>query len=249
MFKRILSLVAPEEESPIWLMAIIISGIFLGAGTMVYFYYFGTGLGRFEATAYDPRENSTPVRLEVGGTLFAVPINYTRNRHSRRAAVLDYIELHALLPALTPYQKINADEFLRTDVTSLLLLINVRKVRDKIPEQQFFNIVYQPYIIGSGEVRPDGLQSFSFTDQSPYADKQIFRALLTGTSEQRQTPPFFLCDKTDAPSPSCESRFPLGQTARVSYRFKRAYLKDWETLNAAVKELIRSFRVAARTMN
>ena len=248
MIKRILSRAVPEHEWPIWVVPLIVSVVFFCAGAIVYMSYFGTGLGRFEATAYHPRASDRPVRLEVGGTLFAVPINHTRNRHSRRARVLSHIELHALLPNLTPYHPGNADEFLRTDTTSYLLLINVRAVDEDMPQEQFFDIVYRPYIVGSGDVGTDGLQSFGFAEGSPYGSKQIFRALPTGTLEQRRAPPIFICDKPQAASPSCESRFPLGQTARVSYRFKRAHLQDWETIDASVKELIRSFRAAARTI-
>ncbi|MGI9440324.1 MAG: hypothetical protein ACR2OT_05025 [Parvibaculales bacterium] len=253
MIKRILLHSIPEHEWPVWLVPAVILMVFLLSGIIAYFYYFGAGFGRFDGTTYRPVSNRTLAKVEVGGTLFAIPQNFTRNRNSRRADVLEHIELHALLPNLIGYDKMLAEEFLRTDTTSSLLLLNIRAIDEKMPEKQRFDAIYAPYILGNGDSdsKQDGLQNFRFADNSPYFNKQIFRAIATGTNdkigEQNTLPPVFLCDKPNIASPTCESRFPLGQTARVNYRFKRIYLQDWKKIDAAVKELIRNFRAAART--
>ena len=59
----------------------------------------------------------------------------------------------------------------------------------------------------------------------------------------------FVCDKLEKPSPNCQSRFPLGRTAEVSYSFKRSRLGDWQNIDNGVKDLIKSFRTAARIQN
>lgn len=248
MLKRIMSRAVPEHEWPIWWIPLTVSLAFVLASIAAYWHYFGPGIGRFNATAYRPAQSSAPVRLEVGGTLFAIPMHYTRNSHSRQADVLEHVELHAILPSLTPYDETNAEQFLRTDMGSPLVLINIRAVQQEMPEKQVFKAIYAPYIRGGGVVRDDGLQGYQFNGNSPYSDKEIFRALPTGSAERRQAPPIFICDRSDLTAPTCESRFALGETARVSYRFKRVHLKEWETIDASIRELIRNFRAAARTI-
>jgi hypothetical protein len=41
----------------------------------------------------------------------------------------------------------------------------------------------------------------------------------------------------------------LGRSAEVSYLFKRRHLSDWQSIDAKVKDLIKSFRSAARIIN
>ena len=105
----------------------------------------------------------------------------------------------------------------------------------------------RPYLAGGGTVRDDGLQGYGFRPDAPYAKKEIFRALSEGTREEREAAPLFICDRVETPSPACESRFDLGNKAQASYRFKRTYLDNWETIDRQVKDKIRNFRAAART--
>ena len=259
MIKRILLQSVPEHEWPVWSIPASILAVFLLSGAVAYFYYFGSGFGLFDGTAYRPTSQRALVKLEVGGTLFAIPQNFTRNRNARRSTVQDHIELHVLLPNLIGYDKTLAKEFLRTDAASTLLLLDIRVANQEIPEKQIFDAIYAPYIVSNGakddndkqgvaQTAISSLQSFAFAENSPYFNKQVFRSRANSTARQRVLLPVFLCDKASLASPTCESRFPLGQTARVSYRFKRAYLQDWEKIDAAVKELIRNFRAAARTL-
>ena len=74
----------------------------------------------------------------------------------------------------------------------------------------------------------------------------LFRALPVGPRTKRLAPPLFICDSVDTPKPTCESSYDLGRTAQASYSFKRAYLSDWETIDSRIRDMIRSFRAAAR---
>lgn len=247
MIKRILSRAVPEEEWPVWALPFYILLAFLVSGGLAYLFYFGPNMRDISGLSYAPTADAARVRVDVGGTLFAVPAHYTRNRQSRRDTPLQHAEFHALLPDLTPWRSDNAEAFLRTDAESALLIINIRAADRTLAPEKIFETIYQPYIENGGEVRDDGLQGYGFRNDAPYATKEIFRALTAGSREDREAAPLFICDRIETTAPTCESRFDLGNKAQASYRFKRKYLSDWENIDRQVKDKIRNFRAAARS--
>ena len=249
MIKRLLSRAVPEHEWPVWALPTIVLGGFVLSSFLFYLFYFGPGIRDLQGLAYAPTEDSGRVRIEIGGTLFSVPAHYTRNGRSRRGGTLDHASLHALLPNLEPWREDRAEAFLDVGIASNLLIVNIGAVTSEMPEERIFKAIYQPYIDGSGQVNDDGLQSFSFRSDSPYANKQIFRGLKTGSAAERQRPPLFLCDDAQHENPRCESRFNLGNSAQVSYVFKRVHLAQWERIDRDIRETIRGFRAAARRQN
>ena len=249
MIKRLLSRAVPEHEWPVWLLPLSILAAFVLSGLIFYATYFGPGLQDIQGISYRPTDDAARVKVEVGGTLFAVPAHFTRNGQTRRGVELTHAELHALLPDFLPWQRDLAEQFLRTDGQSQLITITLRGISRAMPETQIFQALYKPYLSGPGRVRDDGLQAFSFRTDSPYRQKQIFRALPSGSQESRDKAPLFICDMPDVPDPTCESRFDIGNTAQASYRFKRAHLPNWAVTDQRIKDLIRNFRAAARTVN
>lgn len=248
MIKRVLSRAVPEDEWPIWIFPFTMLLAFIISGVLAYLFYFGPGMRDISGLAYAPTDDAARVQVDIGGTLFAVPAHYTRHRQTRRGHAVTQASFHALLPDLAPWHKENADAFLNTGAESHLLMINIRASERTLAPEAVFDTIYKPYIAGGGgDVRADGLQGYRFRDDAPYAQKEIFRALTTGTREAREAAPLFICDRADSPSPNCESRFDLGKKALASYRFKRAHLSDWEIIDRQVKDKIRNFRAAARS--
>lgn len=247
MLKRILSRAIPEHEWPVWILPATLFAAILSCSLLVSFIYFGPGLDIIRGASYLPSSSSDRVRVEVGGTLFAIPAHYTRSRQARRAGLMEHIDLQALGPELVPYRQDLAADFLSTDETSALIIISLRSGTDALPERRRFDAIYKPYLRGTGTVDDNGLQVFTFKQDGPYAGKQLFRGLPLGAREKRLAPPLLLCDAPDMAGAQCESRFALGGTAQVSYRFKRHILPQWEELDANIRALIRNFRAAART--
>ena len=249
MIKRLLSRAVPEHEWPVWRLPLAVLAVFALSTAIVYFLFFGPGVRDLQGLSISPTADPARVRVEVGGTLFAVPAHFTRNGQTRRGTELQYAELHALLPDMQPWSEAQAEEFLRTDKTSQLVAITLRAAGRELAEERMFDALYKPYIAGAGAVGDAGLQNFRFVGTSPYAGKEIFRGLNTGPREAREKAPLFLCDLAEHPNPVCESRFDIGTAAQASYLFKRVYLKDWERIDRSIRDMIRNFRTAARTQN
>ena len=249
MIKRLLSRAVPEHEWPIWSVPAFVLAGFLLSTALFYLIYFGPGIRDIQGVAYAPTAQQDRIKFEIGGTLFSVPAYYTRDGRTRRGGALPHASLHALLPDIEPWRTELSEVFLDTSKTSRLLTVTIRSVQRDIAEDRLFEALYQPYIDGAGQVTNDGLQAFSFRTNSPYGRKQIFKGLPKGSSSDRAQAPLYICDTVDHNNPICESRFDLGNSAQVSYTFKRAHLSGWETVDRNLKELIRNFRAAARRQN
>ncbi|MDA9230782.1 hypothetical protein OAI46_00515 [Alphaproteobacteria bacterium] len=249
MIRRILSRAVSQDEWPIWVLPIAMVAGFVLASSLIYWVYFGPGLSALGGQNYQPSQDTQALRIEVGGTLFAIPASYTRNTASRRTPLSDEIGLHALLPDFETYTSDNQAAFLRADDASPLLLITIHALNHDLPVIRRFEALYAPFIVSeTGTVETD-LQRFEFRQDTPYRHQEIFRALPTGSLADRAKAALFVCDKLEKPSPNCQSRFPLGRTAEVSYSFKRSRLGDWQNIDNGVKDLIKSFRTAARIQN
>ena len=246
MFMSKMSRIFPEGEGPVWRLFFVGLGVFFIAIIIGLWLSLKPNVLQNKYEAYQPIDDGYRVRVEVGGTLFSIPAHYTRSAQTRSQKVQSFVELHALLPDLKPYSRKLDKEFLRIDATSPLVIITLRASERPLPERRIFEDVLTPFISGAGQVRDDGLQLFRFKPASPYASKELFRALPVGPRTKRLAPPLFVCDSVQTPKPTCESNYDLGRTAQASYSFKRAYLSDWETINSGIRDMIRSFRAAAR---
>ena len=76
---------------------------------------------------------------------------------------------------------------------------------------------------------PYGLKQYRFRADSGYHDQDLF------VSETDKAPMIFLCNKPgpDTPSPNCLRDTSLDGTIGFSYRFKRAELAQWKTIDSA----------------
>lgn len=246
MLKSKMSRIFPEGEGPVWRLFFFGLAVFIAAILIGLWLSLKPNALQNKYEAYQPTDDGYRVRVEVGGTLFAIPAHYTRSAQTRSQKAQNFVELHALLPDLKPYSRELDKEFLRIDAASRLVIITLRASERPLPERRIFEDMLSPFVLGSGDVRDDGLQLFKFQPDSPYAGKELFRALPLGPRAKRLAPPLFICDTVDTPSPTCESSYDLGRTAQANYSFKRAYLSDWETIDGGLRDMITSFRAAAR---
>jgi hypothetical protein len=81
------------------------------------------------------------------------------------------------------------------------------------------------------------LRQYAFRADSGYHDQDLF----VGTGSQG--PIVLLCTKlaSDIPSPNCLRDLPLRTGLALSYRFKRAQLSQWRTMDTRIQALLDGF--------
>ena len=86
---------------------------------------------------------------------------------------------------------------------------------------------------------PFGLKAYAFRADSGYHSQELFYGMTeTGAVA-------LICDKADdsTPSPNCLRDLPLADGLALSYRFKRAHLKQWREIDKGARTLIAAFAV------
>ena len=150
------------------------SAAFLLSGVLFYLFYFGPGIRDLQGLAYAPTDDGGRVRLRLAAHCFPC-------RRIIRAMAAPGAAARLTMPACMLAARVSARgamtapmRFLIQRHLSELLTINIRATTSEMPEERIFNAIYRPYIAGSGEVTDEGLQSFAFRSDSPYARNRFF---------------------------------------------------------------------------
>ncbi len=127
MLKSKMSRIFPEGEGPVWRLFFFGLAVFIAAILIGLWLSLKPNALQNKYEAYQPTDDGHRVRVEVGGTLFAIPAHYTRSAQTRSQKAQNFVELHALLPDLKSYSRELDKEFLRIDAASRKVIITSRE--------------------------------------------------------------------------------------------------------------------------
>jgi hypothetical protein len=219
----------------IFMATLVLCAIFL-------YYYVGPSVEDFSGNTPSPAITEEPVRVEIGGVVFAPAANYTVYPRARRGGARDEVVLYALWPTMNGYTPAQRREFIENAPDTRRIDIVISKRSSMFNEADRFERLYLPQTVDPRGVRtPYQLTKFTFKDQrsnvptNGYADTELF----VGADANGATAAVFCFkEKEDVHSPECWREYEYGDTIEVSYRFKRPYLPEWRALDAAVQEFI-----------
>lgn len=246
MVKRLLGKVV-EEEWPIWSLFIAFMAMLAIAMLVVLLMFFGPSLRDLRGESFDPTALTNEVRLEIGGTLFAIPANYTRYGGDRHAGVAEHVELHALLPDLSGYQSDKDSEFRSMSASSNLILMALVPIEDKLTPSSMRDQLYLPQIAYFETADPNGLKKGVFKEESVYRGDLFYMPI--GQINDAEMSPFYLCRQEQNESQWCSGRIRIGQTAQVLFRLPLNQMSQWQVINQKLTSLLKDFRAEARRIN
>jgi hypothetical protein len=258
MIKRLLSQSITEEEWPIWRIVVFIGAIIVAATIYFLIYFFGPTISDIRGTSLSPTTNRDTITVEVGGTLFSIPANYTRYGRDRRAQARDQLELHALYPRLEGYSNRKAEVFAALDGKEPVILISIRSADASLSADKLLEQIYLPATKGEEINQAFNLDWSNFRADSHYEGAQLYRqnkqtADQTGSDPRNNNyrlkkprRPYFICQMDTRNIEWCRGQLQIGQTAIAFYRFPKAYLEKWEKIDAGLQTLLSNFRANAR---
>lgn len=219
----------------IFMATLVLCAIFL-------YYYVGPSVEDFSGNTPSPAITEEPVRVEIGGSIFAPPANYTVYPRARRGGVRDEVVLYALWPTMNGYTPAQRKEFIENAPDTRRIDITISKRTSMFNEAERFERLYLPQTVDPRGVRtPYQLTKFTFKEQranvptNGYADTELF----VGNDESGATAAVFCFkEKDDVTSPECWRELEYGNNIEVSYRFKRPYLPEWRALDDAVQRFV-----------
>jgi len=227
------------KERPAWIIPLLVlSGVLIFSGIFLY-YYFGPTSG--EILGRDPRASAADQNIEiiVGNKRFMVPEHYTRYPNQRAGGRQDVLDMHALLPGLTPWSPEQQEAFNDNSARSNVVYFSLRQTATPLNSVRRFKTIYSKYLSAKEpEAGPDGLRLFAFDGESGYAGQDL---LVGKDGEERMT--LILCDRRGplVESPNCTRSLLLGPSLELGYRYKRSHLEDWRAIDKAVLSLALGF--------
>ncbi|MAW79601.1 MAG: hypothetical protein CMI63_05140 [Parvularcula sp.] len=219
----------------IFMATLVLCAIFL-------YYYVGPSVDDFSGNTPSPAITEEPVRVEIGGIVFAPAANYTVYPRARRGGARDEVVLYALWPTMNGYAPAQRKEFIENEPDTRRIDIVISKRSSMFTEAERFERLYLPQTVDPRGVRtPYQLTKFTFKDQrsnvptNGYADTELF----VGADANGGTAAVFCFkEKEEITSPDCWREYEYGETIEVSYRFKRPYLPEWRAIDAAVQKFV-----------
>jgi hypothetical protein len=169
--------------------------------------------------------------ITVGGTLFDVPRDAVRVGVQRRSGDQERIDLAFQYPSLTPpapQAPVTAETAEQAPVAIDRIFVTVAAHNGEMAPAERVRTIYPRYLDPFQQETHDGLTRAGFRDGSPYHHEDMF-----GDAGGK-----FLARCTrDAVTPgTCTSERRVGG-ADMTFRFPRAWLKDWRDVTVAIEQL------------
>lgn len=222
----------------IFVTTIILCVIFL-------YHYVGPDVEELQGNKPRPTISDEIVQLAIGETTFNVPANYTVFPRARRPGDRDSVILYASWPRMEGYVPARRSDFVENAFNSRRIDITIRKKGTPFTEEQRLEILYFPNVNErEGAPYDFGLTRYSFkkggalesAPASGYANKE----LLIARDESGDVAALFCYQgkKDDVVPPECYREFDFNDRVSVKYRFKRAYLAEWQRIDSRVHEFV-----------
>jgi hypothetical protein len=223
-----------------WLIPVAVFFVTACFSALVLAYYFAPDPGGLGIELPAPIDSTRPVDLSVGETRFRIPANYLPLASTRKGGQAESIPISVLFPELSGHTLATADAFADDGPNSRVIAVALRGALPPVSEDDRLARIYLPQVTDKGGAAgPYGLRQYSFRADSGYHMQELF----VGRSDSGTV--LLLCTRTDsaAAAPNCMRDTGLAPGLSMSYRFRRASLKDWREIDAKMRALIERFEV------
>jgi hypothetical protein len=228
----------PAKQRSGWLVPLVVFFVTACLSALVLAYYFAPSPPGLTQEQPAPTDAIREVALSVGAMRLHVPANYILMASARKGGAVKDLAMIAMLPDLKGYTLGAAQDFTANAPDSRVVAFTLKSGQMLLPEQERLERIYLTQVENpKGQPGPYGLRQYAFRADSGYHDQD----LLVGTGDAGTVA--LLCAKLapDVVSPSCLRDLPLGNALALSYRFKRAQLSQWRTIDSGVRALIGGF--------
>jgi hypothetical protein len=221
-----------------WILPLAVFLVTAVLSALVLLYYLAPTPSSLGKEQVAPTALNQIVHIQIGKAALAIPANYIQRASAREGGARNDVALFALLPDMRGWSEGEAWKFASNASDSSVLYFLIREEPLNLTEQNRLDRIYMAYVVNpGGNPGPFGLTHYIFRDDSGYHGEDLF----VGHTETGIA--VFRCVKLSqqVPSPSCMRDINFGNGVAVSYRFKRAFLSRWQTIDANTSKLLASF--------
>lgn len=228
----------PAKRRSGWLIPLAVFFVTACLSALVLAYYFAPTPPGLAQEQPAPTDANRPVELALGSMHLRIPANYILLASARRGGAMNELALIAMLPDFQGYTLGAAQDLTANAPDSRVIGIMLKGDQVLLPEQERLERIYLTQVENpNGQPGPYGLRQYAFRADSGYHDQDLF----VGSGPQGLM--VLLCTKlaSDIPSSNCLRDMPLDGGLALSYRFKRAHLPQWRTIDTRIHALMDSF--------
>jgi len=186
-----------------------------------------------------PRWPDVPVTLDapslpivIAGVNFNIEPAAIRRAIQRRPGTEDRVDLAYLWPSLTPPDPRAKPSVGQPADPNRRLFVTITSGETTLPIMSRVNEIYPRYLVAEPAAGPPGLTLRGFRDGTPYQGEELVF--------EQDKPAHFLarCTRKGVVNTgNCLLERRIGN-ADITFRFPRAWLKDWKSVGAGVDKLL-----------
>ncbi len=185
-----------------------------------------------------PSKDVAPVIARVGEDVFKIPQNVIRKQRQRLGGVQKRLDLLVQWPSMTGYSDDREIQFNNPKAINGLVFISVLPRESAPSTTHLYRNIYTGFIEKQDRRGPNGLNAWNFHTGFGY-DGEVLYA-------QRGEPeaPFAIrcfIDTVPHVAASCIRDIYYGNSVLVRYRYSRAMLREWYSIEAAVRQTLDTY--------
>ncbi len=183
------------------------------------------------------------VKIKMANTQLAIPENVIRRESQRQAGSHVAIDLYFQWPSLKGYTEKDANLFENTQNLGKLVFVTLTKEKTTNTPEQRLEGLYKRFFIKDPWRGPQGLIGHSLDPSSGYNHEDIFYArnnnnlFITRCLQEQEA-------RQSGVLPTCLYDFNLTQNIKVTIRFHRNLLKDWQKIDRKIKTYLNGLILA-----
>ncbi len=220
------------RERPSWLPPLVLFGITaaLGAGILAILLWPRVA----ELVWPSSTESVKLVRVDLSGAALDVPQNLIARPSARGGGRTEELALLGLLPDMAGFSAEEAEAFSDHSGGSRLVRVTLRRPAEPKTERERFEAIYARQLDPSVPAMPAGdLKLVAFAPDGGYRDRRLY------LRDEGDDFAAIVCARAGATGAgdAC-ARTVLVGGIEATYEFRDGRLKDWRTIDAAVKGLV-----------
>ena len=183
----------------------------------------------------------SPVAVTVGSEPLVIPANLIRSPTDRRGGLVTAMDLLVHWPSLDGFSEERAELFRDGSPDAPLIYVTITEAETPLDAMKRLTDIYGLYFTGPAFPGPGHLVGRHMKAESPYRDEIVY-------FEPRVAEPYIvrcLAEETEEIPATCIREVNIGHGLTMLYRFNRAWLSDWRTMDDRLRRLVSQFFKAA----
>jgi len=179
----------------------------------------------------------SPVSIDIGTEHLVIPANLIRFPADRRGGLVTAVDLVLLWPSLDGFSEERAAAFRDGASEAPLIYVTIAEAETPLDSTARLDTLYSRYFVGPALEGPAALTGHAMDPESAWRGEIVY--FETGKDE-----PFVvrcLAEESVHMPATCIREVNIGSGLTMLYRFNRAWLGDWRTMDDRIRRLTNQF--------